>query len=225
MDKRIYGTLICQNAIPDIVRCIESVSPHVDEFLIMDGGSTDGTWEWLNKYKDVYHLTLFQHPYDEQGNQRNRLLAKVPKNTWCINIDQDEKLCCSGFKEYLDRISPELLMGKDRDLPLTLRIPCINLVDDILHYNDNTVMLMATKIFYNDRNVHFTNGYHMTVCYFDTENNTNAVPVPKEWVIKHYAYLDNERLAKSAKDTKRCYEPEEWDRNNWKVIDLPDKWL
>lgn len=223
MGQRIWGTLICQNGIAEVVRCIESVVPYVDEFLVMDGGSTDGTWEWLQKWKDIYHLTLFQHEYTDQGDQRNRLLAKVPKNTWCINIDQDEQIKCKGFREYLEQISPDMIAGRGRDLTLTLRIPCINLVDDLFHYNDNT-MFMATKIFYNDRNVHFTPGYHMSICYYETEQNTNMIPVPEDWVIKHYAYLDNERLEKSAKDPKRCYKPEEWDRSTWKITDLPAKW-
>jgi len=224
MGQRIFGTLICQNAIPDIIRSIESVAPYVEEYFIMDGGSKDGTWEWLNKYKDVYHLTLFQHPYDDQGMQRNRLISKIPKNVWCLNIDQDEQILCPGLQEYVDSISLDVIAGRGRDLPLTLRIPCINLVDDLLHYNDNTMMFMATKFFYNDKNLHFTPGYHMSICYYEGEQNANMIPVPEEWIIKHYAYLDNERLEKSSKDPKRYYLPEEWDRNNWKVTNLPAKW-
>jgi len=224
MDQGVYGTLICQDGMPDILRCVESVAPYVDKYLIMDGGSVDGTWEWLNKYKDVYNLTLFQYPYDDQGAQRNRLLAKVPKGVWCINIDQDEQILCGGLRSFLERISPDVIAGKGRDLPLTLRFPAINLVDDILHYNDNKLMFFATKFFLNDRNVHFTPGYHMSICYYETEQNTNAIPVPDEWVVKHYAYLDNERIKKSAKDPKRYYLPEEWDRKMWKVVSLPEKW-
>jgi glycosyltransferase involved in cell wall biosynthesis len=224
MDQRIYGNLICQNGIAEIARCIESVAPHVDEYLVMDGGSTDGTWEWLNKWKDVYHLTLLRHDYDDQGAQRNRLLSKVPKGVWVINIDQDEEILCSGVKEYLGRISPAMMAGVDRDLVLDLRIPCINLVDDPQHYDADRVMFFGTKFFYNDRNLHFTPGYHMSLCYYETEYNANSVLVPEDWVVKHYAYLDNERIAKSASDPKRHYDKSEWDRKTWDIKPLPDIW-
>lgn len=224
MDTGIWGTLICQNAMPDILRCVESVVPYVDEFYIMDGGSTDGTWEWLNKWKDVYNLTLFQHKYDDQGAQRNRLLAKIPKNVWCINIDQDEQLKAPGFREFVSRISPELLKGIGRDLPLTIRFRCINLVDDLYHYDEDNVRHFATKCFYNDRNLHFTPGYHMSICYFETEGNTNAIPTPDDWVIKHYAYLDPVRIKQSSSDPKRHYNQSEWNRNNWKITELKEEW-
>lgn len=224
MAVKIYGMMIVQNGIPDILRSVESVAPNVDEFYIMDGGSTDGTWEWLVKYKEVYHLTLFRHVYDEQGAQRNRLLSKIPKGVWVIDIDQDEEIKCSGVKEFLSRISPSMIAGVDRDLVLDLRIPCINLVDDTKHYDDNKVMFFGTKFFYNDRNLHFTPGYHMSLCYYETEYNANSVLVPEDWVIKHYAYLDKDRIEKSANDPKRHYDKSEWDRNNWKIVELPEIW-
>lgn len=224
MDQRIYGMMIVQDGMPNILRSVESVAPHVDEFLIMDGGSTDGTWEWLNKYKDVYHLTLLRHDYDDQGAQRNRLLSKIPKGVWVIDIDQDEQILCSNVKEYLNRISPAMIAGVERDLILDLRIPCINLVDDINHYNVYKLMFFGTKFFYNDRNLHFTPGYHMSLCYYETEYNANSVSVPEDWVVKHYAYLDSDRIAKSANDPKRHYKKSEWDRKNWKVTVLPDIW-
>ena len=224
MDNRIYGSLICQNALPDILRCIESVIPYVDEFYIMDGGSTDGTWEWLNKWKDVYKLTLFRYPYDEQGNQRNRLLAEIPKGNWCLNIDQDEELVAKDFRGFISNISSDLLSGKDRDLPLTIAFPCINLVKDLEHFDADNLHYFAIKCFFNDRNVHFTPGYHMSICYFDTENNVNAIPARKEWVVKHYAYLDKDRIKKSSKDTKRSYSKNEFNEKNWNITDLPEEW-
>lgn len=221
MAPPIYGSLICQNGVSEILRCIESVYPYVDKYYIMDGGSSDGTWELLNKYKDVYNLELFQHPYKDQGDQRNRLLSKIPRNSWIINIDQDEQLVADNVRGFVSRITPKLYTDDERHLPLTMRVECINLVKDILHYDADRVMTFATKFFFYDRNVHFTPGYHMSICYFETESNTNAIPV--DWIVKHYAYLDPARK-ESYKDPKRHYDKDEWDESKWNIKILPAKW-
>lgn len=225
---KVIANLICQNAISEIRRSIESVAPYVDEFHVMDGGSSDYTWEMLKEWKDIYHLTLHHHNYDEQGAQRNRLLYKMPKNVWILNIDQDEEMnypMKTQIREYIDRISPDLYVSDKRTLPLTLQIRNINLVQDLNHYDADNVKIFAIKAFYNDRNLHFTPGYHTSICYFDTENNTNAVPTPDDWCIKHYAYLDQKRIKESFKDKKRSYKQSEWDSHNWKITELPKSWI
>jgi glycosyltransferase involved in cell wall biosynthesis len=118
--KKIYGSLICQNGVAEIARCIESVYPVVDEYFVMDGGSTDGTWEWLNKWKGVYNLTIFQHPYKDQGEQRNLLLKKIPKGVWVVNIDQDERLGLTiqcELKNFIARIREDVYTDPKRYKP------------------------------------------------------------------------------------------------------------
>jgi len=218
----IYGTLICQNAISEIRRCIESVRPVVDEYYVMDGGSTDGTWEMLNDYKDVYGLTLFQSKYEDQGAQRNKLRSKLPKNIWVVNLDQDEELNMAARKElrqFLNRVQVT-----QHDLPLTLAIKNINLVKDMFHYDASLVSYFATKIFYYDKNLHFTPGYHMSIHYFDNEQNINSIPCPEDFVIKHYAWLDKKRRETAGKDNKRAYGGEEGLESSWDIRELPEEW-
>lgn len=229
MRKPIYGNLICQNAISEIRRCIESVAPLVDEYFICDGGSTDGTWELLNEWKDIYNLTLFQNPYKDQGEQRNFLLDKTPKDAWILNLDQDERLNSAMAMElrmFIDMIDPELYTTPERELVFTISITNINLVKDLVHYDSNNINIFATKLFYNDRNLHFTPGYHTTICYEDEKRMiSNSLPAPKRWVIKHYAYLDPVRIKTSSKNKKRVYTGEEWNEKNWNPTDLPLIWL
>ena len=225
MAPPIYGFLICQDGISEILRCIESVYPYIDKYYVMDGGSKDGTWELLNKYKDVYNLELYQHPYKQQGDQRNRLLAKIPKNSWIISIDQDSKLVAGDVRKFIDEIDPKIYTDKNRHLPLTLGLGFINLVKDAGHYDSNNVITMAQNFFYNDRNLHFTPGYHMSICYFETEYNSNMLPT--NWVIKHYAHLNPDRI-KAYEDPKererRSYNEDEWDKKLWKITKLPANW-
>ena len=229
---KIVGMLICQNGISEILRCIESVYPVVSDYYIMDGGSTDGTWELLNKYKDVYNLSLYQYPYDENGAQRNRLLKYVPKDVWIVNLDQDEALNNAVQRElpdFITKIHPDLYADPNRKLPLNIHVPNFNLVQDILHFDASHISFFASKIFYNDRNLCFSQGYHCTIIYGANDlENTNVISPPESWTIFHYAYLNPDRLKNLKKDNKsgkRQYSVEEWDITKKVVQMIPESRL
>ena len=225
------GMLICQNGVSEILRCIESVYPIVSDYYILDGVSNDGTWELLNKYKKVYNLSLYQYPYDGNGEQRNRLLAYVPKDVWVVNIDQDEKLNNSIQRElpdFIAKIHPDLYTDTKRELPLSIHVPNLNLVQDILHFDASHISFFASKIFYNDRDLRFSQGYHCTVMYGADTENINTISSPESWAIFHYAHLDPDRVANLQKDNKsgkRKYDLEEWDNSKKKIEPILERWL
>jgi glycosyltransferase involved in cell wall biosynthesis len=205
---KIIGNLICQDGIHEILRCIESVYPIVDEYHIVDGGSKDGTWEILNKYKKVYNLTLYQHPFEEMSKQRNWLLEKMPKDCWIVNIDQDEKLVGEGYREFIDRVRIE-----PHPAPIAMGMKFYNLIQDPLHHFENPVLTNVNKIFYNDKNLYFTEGYHSYITY-DGEMMYVRIETPDDWKILHYAWLNPDRLKnikKEMKSGKRDYQPEDID--------------
>lgn len=196
---KIYGNLICQNGISEIVRCIESVAPLVDEYYVVDGFSTDGTWEWLNKWKDVYNLKLFQNKFENMAQQRNFLLEKTPKDSWVITIDQDEKLgvlAQLGIKPFIESI--ELT---PTPYPLVISIPLLNLVGDINHHEDG-VCYNSNKVFYYEEGIKFAGGYHSYLTKDGSKEQYFVYKCPDDWGIMHYAWLDKDRVAKVQDDIK-----------------------
>ena len=89
---------IVRDEIKFIKGLIESTLPFLgkdDEWLILDGCSTDGTWEYLKSIKD-HRLKIGQeqqeHDYygwKDHSLLQNRLVAKT-ENEWYLSIDADE---------------------------------------------------------------------------------------------------------------------------------------
>ena len=46
----VVGTLLCQDRLEAVKRQVLRFLPHVDRYVIVDNGSTDGTLEWLRDF-------------------------------------------------------------------------------------------------------------------------------------------------------------------------------
>lgn len=86
MRKNISAAIIAQDEEDYIERAILNVKDHVDEIIIVDGGSTDRTISICESYGcKVYH-----RPFDLHfANQRNYALS-LCSNDWVLTLDADE---------------------------------------------------------------------------------------------------------------------------------------
>ena len=64
---------------------IESILPHVDELVIIDSGSTDGTLDIAREYTDK----IFFNEFEDFAKQRNFALSKC-SGAWTFYLDADE---------------------------------------------------------------------------------------------------------------------------------------
>ena len=154
----INGNLIVQNGLPDLLRAIESIYPICDKIYVCDGGSTDGTWEWLQNVKDIYNLELYQHKFESMVKQRNWLLKKTPIDSWIISLDQDEEICYAGhLKILLDGLSEKFMsVGAG----VGVQILFINMINDPRHQVE-LIYTNGAKVFTNKKGVKFgINDYH-----------------------------------------------------------------
>lgn len=82
----ISAFVVCCNEEKNIRRCLNSVS-WVDELVVVDSGSTDGTIEICKEYTDK----VFHQKWKGHSGQKQFALDKCSKE-WVINIDSDEEV-------------------------------------------------------------------------------------------------------------------------------------
>lgn len=89
--------MIVKNEAHCIRRCLESVLPYIDDAVIVDTGSTDGTQELISGILcDKQHVVI-ERPWVNFGYNRTEALHLAKKNTqykasWALLIDADEQL-------------------------------------------------------------------------------------------------------------------------------------
>jgi glycosyltransferase involved in cell wall biosynthesis len=222
----IYGGLICQNNVEDIIRCIDSIACITDSIFVVDGFSDDRTVDVLKAYQDAYNLKIFQHKFENIDSQRNYLLEQIPKNSWVIAPDSDEKFNHKLSVDLRDFILNEIdpsIYSEDRQKPICIGIPWYTLMGDVKHYTDSWVGMLMDRVYFYDKNLHFTGGYHARQVYNDSDSDILMLPGKPGWAIFHYAFLNRKRVEKAKKEIaegKRDYKEGEWDLSKRDVKDL-----
>jgi glycosyltransferase involved in cell wall biosynthesis len=94
---KISACLITLNEERNLPRCLKSVAPLVDEIVIVDSGSTDGTLEIAREFG----ARVLHQPWLGYVAQKNLALDRAT-HPWVLSIDADEE------------ISPELAAAIER---------------------------------------------------------------------------------------------------------------
>lgn len=93
---KISCTMIVKNEALNLERCLESVRSHVDELVIVDTGSTDGTPEIAKRYADKFEVFLGCNDpqtgmIEDFAMARNRAL-ELATGDWLFWLDGDDVL-------------------------------------------------------------------------------------------------------------------------------------
>ncbi len=89
-----------------IKRCLASVKPLIDYWVIVDTGSTDGTQETIKEFLKDIPGELHERPWVNFGHNRQEALVLAKnKAKYLLFIDADEELKCQdfSFKNRLDQ--------------------------------------------------------------------------------------------------------------------------
>ena len=86
------AAMIVKDEMRCIDRCLKTIVPHLDEVVIVDTGSTDGTLEQLHVWKEAYpsKVKVFEIPWSGHfADMRNKAHALV-ESDFILIIDADE---------------------------------------------------------------------------------------------------------------------------------------
>jgi len=88
----VSPTISCCMIVKDeekfLSRCLDSVKDYVDEIVIVDTGSTDGTVDIAKKYTDK----IYFHPWEGNFSKHRNQARNYASKDWIFQIDADEEL-------------------------------------------------------------------------------------------------------------------------------------
>ena len=176
---------ICENNNDLFFRMsLDSTLGFADKWVIIDGGSTDGTIEmvngWAKENNLVDDVTIISKSYKHDfkgadGNQRNQYLKFVADEDWILVLDTDELLSDNGIllKDYALREDFDVF-----DIQMVHFIYSLGLVDSTLD-----------KHFVNRRFFKKKNG----LCYDEVEHpilkTNSSIGKVDDVIIWHLGYV------------------------------------
>lgn len=98
--------MIVKNEAPNIIRCLESVAPYIDYYIICDTGSTDDTKAIIKDFFNSKFISgeIHDHKWVDFGTNRSQALKLCfGKTRWALMIDADDNIEGKLPIQQLDR--------------------------------------------------------------------------------------------------------------------------
>lgn len=168
--KSLSLSMIVKNEAKYIGECLESVKNVVDEIIIVDTGSTDGTIEIAKKYNaNVYNFEWV----NDFSTARNFALSKCT-GEWILYLDADERLDAESIQEL-----KQLTSSKQR-------IGYYCTVYSIDNENSRDHYIRYTRLFANYPNIRFFGKVHEQI--EPSLVNEGFALIQSKILIKHIGY-------------------------------------
>jgi len=97
---KIDVIVLTKNSEEKLESCLKSIYENipVDHIIVVDGYSTDGTLEILNRFDEKYHNIVLIQDKGTRGRAR-QIGIKEAKTEWFMFVDSDVILCNSWFNK------------------------------------------------------------------------------------------------------------------------------
>lgn len=179
--------MIVKNEASDLPRCLDSVTPVVDEIVVVDTGSADGTIAIARRH----NARVFQHQWQNDFAQARNFSLQYAQSDWILVLDADEELD-SDARETISA----LIRNPSAD-GYRLRQRNFLPQDELQYYTD----LWLTRLFRNRPDYRFEYAIHEEVR--PSIVRAGGKVENSELIIRHYGYSrktaqrDNSRAARN----------------------------
>lgn len=100
----LYFIAAVYNEEQEVTNLIQSISDLVDNYIFVDDGSTDQTWEIITRLSAEYPVIAWKYPHTGLPETvKNTAKELVPDGSWILMLDADERLtdeAKAGIKEF-----------------------------------------------------------------------------------------------------------------------------
>ncbi len=99
--------MIVKDEAKSLEGCLKSIRPYVDEIIIVDTGSKDGTDRIAEKYTEQ----LYYHPWEDNFSKARNYSLSYAVGDWILIIDADEELLPDDgacLKDTLSSVEPSV---------------------------------------------------------------------------------------------------------------------
>lgn len=175
--------MIVKNEKENLPRCLVSVKPYVDEMIVVDTGSDDGTPEIAANYGA--NVKNFQW-CDDFAAARNYAISQASGN-WILVLDADEELIVNSAEDFLNQLASQP----------DVKLYSISLTD--VKGEVGLTPAWVPRLFRNIPGLRYEGCYHEQVKYNEQAISKNQVGYLQSIKILHYGYSHEELFKKNLK--------------------------
>ncbi|HHX8340873.1 glycosyltransferase family 2 protein [Vibrio alginolyticus] len=183
----VCAIIITKNELDSLKRCISSISGKVDEIIVLDTGSTDGTVEFVGS-KDI---KIIRREWENDFSKARNIALEYADTDWVIFIDSDEEMLSSK-----EEISNALNSADLNDEVLCPRI----------YLGNDKYLTSNGRIIKRGRQIRYVGRVH--------EYIPDVIPSKSEILIRHHGYREDNREEKEKRNLPLLRKEIIYDRKN-----------